>query len=149
MAVADLLEKKKTTEVSSNKNTEKETTEVSESLTPELETLVQEKISPVADDYSIKILSATLNEEKTVRELTRELDIPTATCYRRAEELLDASLLKTVGLTEGDRARIFKSNTSKIEISFKFDDGKLEVTVDTKEDQKEESEEESEELTSQ
>lgn len=146
MAVADLIEKKTPTEVNSEREQEKEVTEVSENTTPELENIVQERISPLADDYAIKILSATMNEGKTVRELTRELDIPTATCYRRAEELLEASLLKTIGLTDGDRARIFKSNTSKIEISFKFDDGKLEVLVDSKEDEEENTQEQTKDL---
>ena len=98
----------------------------------ELGSLITKTLGPLADDYSIRILSATQGKGKTIRELSRELDIPIATCYRRITELLEASLLTTVGrkLTqEGKRASVLKSNIANIEVSFSAEDGKLKVVI--------------------
>ncbi len=98
----------------------------------ELGSLIKKTLGPLADDYSIRILSATQGKGKTIRELSRELDIPIATCYRRITELLEASLLTTVGrkLTqEGKRASVLKSNIANIEVSFSAEDGKLKVVI--------------------
>ncbi len=111
----------------------KEITQVAEASNSELENLVNETIGPLADDYSIRILSATQEEGKTVRELSKELDIPIATCYRRAGELLNAELLENEEkkLTqEGKRASVLRSNASRVEVSFKFEDDELKVTIE-------------------
>lgn len=131
----NLLQQKLSKGIKSENSTIKEVKKVSESADSKLKNIVNDTLGPLADDYSIKILSATLNEGKTVRELSRELDIPSATCYRRAEELLKASLLETEGITEDERARIYKSNAAKIKISFKFDNDELKVTITPKEEE--------------
>ncbi len=97
-----------------------------------LESLIEEFIGPLADDYSLKILAATREEGKTVRELSRELDIPIATCYRRVEELVEASLLrvKEKKLTQdGKRATVVKANVSNVELSFSFDDQSISLEI--------------------
>lgn len=111
----------------------KEITQVAEASNSELEELVNDTIGPLADDYSIRILSATQEEGKTVRELSKELDIPIATCYRRAGELLNAGLLinEEKKLTqEGKRASVLRSNASRVEVSFKFEDDELKVAIE-------------------
>lgn len=111
----------------------KEITQVAEASNSELENIVNDTIGPLADDYSIRILSATQEEGKTVRELSKELDIPIATCYRRTGELLNAELLinERKKLTqEGKRAIVLRSNVSRVEVSFKFEDDELKVTIE-------------------
>lgn len=135
----NLLQQKLSRGIESENSTVKQVKEVSESANSKLKNIVNDTLGPLADDYSIKILSATLNEGKTVRELSRELDIPSATCYRRAEELLKASLLETEGITKDERARIYKSNAAKIKVSFKFDNDELKVTITPKEEDEENS----------
>lgn len=103
----------------------------------DLKDLINETLGPLADDYSIRILSATGEEGKTVRELSRELDVPIATCYRRVKELVSASLLRNEEkrLTkEGKRANVLRANVSSIEISFKFEDQKLMIAIESNED---------------
>lgn len=98
-----------------------------------LESLIDELLGPLADDYSLRILAATREEGKTVRDLSRELDIPIATCYRRVEELLEASLLeiKEKKLTQdGKRATVLRTSISFIEISFGFEDQSLNINIE-------------------
>lgn len=131
----EILENKPSNQIKTNNTETKEVSQVVQDPASKVRSLVKEKIDPLADDYAIKILSATIKEGKTVRELSRELDIPTATCYRRAEDLLDSSLLKVEGLTQNERARIYKSNAAKIEVSFKFEENTLKVCIDSTENE--------------
>ncbi len=128
----NLLDTKKSRKDDENAKV-KEISQVAEASNSELEELVNDTIGPLADDYSIRILSATQEEGKTVRELSKELDIPIATCYRRAGELLNAELLvnEEKKLTqEGKRASVLRSNASRVEVSFKFEDDELKVTIE-------------------
>lgn len=129
----NLLDRHKSRNDDSENRRVKEITQVAEASNSELEDLVSETLGPLADDYSIRILSATQEEGKTVRELSKELDIPIATCYRRAGELLNAELLvnEEKKLTqEGKRASVLRSNASKVEVSFRFEDDELKVTIE-------------------
>lgn len=128
-----LLDRHKSRGNDSGNRKVKEINQVAEASNSELEDLVNETLGPLADDYSIRILSATQDEGKTVRELSKELDIPIATCYRRAGELLNAELLvnEEKKLTqEGKRASVLRSNASKVEVSFRFEDDELKVTIE-------------------
>lgn len=110
------------------------TLQLGDSSSTDLENLINGILGPLADDYSIRILSATREKGKTVRELSRDLDVPIATCYRRVKELLDASLLKNEEkrlTAEGKRANVLRSNVSSVEVSFKFEDQKLKVAIET------------------
>jgi DNA-binding Lrp family transcriptional regulator len=50
----------------------------------------------ITDEYSAKILLATLENPKTAVELNREMNIPIAACYRRIRTLEKQGLLKCV-----------------------------------------------------
>ncbi|KXA94251.1 hypothetical protein AKJ37_07795 [candidate division MSBL1 archaeon SCGC-AAA259I09] len=99
----------------------------------DLENSIDDLICPIADDYSLAILSATRGEGKTVRELSREFEIPIATCYRRVDKLLETPLLdmKEKKLTEdGRRATVFRTGVSFIEISFSLEEKSLNVNIE-------------------
>ena len=51
-----------------------------------------ELIEVLGNKYNTDILSAT-TEPKSAQDLSEELDVPIATCYRRIEELTDTDLL--------------------------------------------------------
>lgn len=48
----------------------------------------------ITDEYSVKILMATFQNPKTAIELSREMDIPIAACYRRIRSLEQSGLLR-------------------------------------------------------
>ncbi len=136
----NLLDKKSSREIEpESEGVVVKETELGDESNSELEDLINDTLGPLADDYSIRILSATQEEGKTIRQLSRELDIPIATCYRRAGELLNASLLvnEEKKLTqEGKRATVLRSNAARVEVSFKFEDDKLKVMIEPVEEKK-------------
>jgi len=117
----------------------KETLNLGDVENQQLEDMINDILGPLADDYALKILAATRDEGKTVRELSRELDIPIATCYRRVEELEENDLLevKEKKLTQdGKRATVLRTNVSFVEITFGFENQSLNINIESAEDDK-------------
>jgi len=54
----------------------------------------QEMLAVLGKSHSIAILEAA-SEPRSAQELSDELDLPMATCYRRVEELAEQGLLST------------------------------------------------------
>ncbi|MBC7108555.1 MAG: helix-turn-helix transcriptional regulator [Methanomassiliicoccales archaeon] len=48
----------------------------------------------IMDEYCVKILSATLDEPRTAIDLSRQMNIPIAACYRRIRMLQKNGLLR-------------------------------------------------------
>lgn len=97
----------------------------------------------LTEKYSAKILLATMVKTKTAIELSNELGIPIAACYRKIKLLEDAGLIVCVErrmTREGKRVGLFKSKVSNAEIVFQrntvqakiemFDGTTQEVTCD-------------------
>lgn len=85
----------------------------------------------LGDDYVTDILAAT-DDPKSARELSDQVDIPIATCYRRVEDLVDAGLLTEVGRELSDRGRrtsVYRRTVDDVTVS--FENG--EVTVSSTE----------------
>lgn len=83
----------------------------------------------LADEYSRKILTATIKQECSARELAIELKIPSATLYRKIKSLEEAKLIKnvkTVRTQAGNDENYYRSTINKIFITF---DGKLSITL--------------------
>jgi predicted transcriptional regulator len=53
----------------------------------------EESFTSLIDLQSIKILSMAMKMPVTVQEVSEELDIPPATCYRKFNELVEKGLL--------------------------------------------------------
>ena len=114
----------------------KETLNLGDVENQQLEDMINEILGPLADDYSLKILASTRNEGKTVRQLSHELDIPIATCYRRVEELEENDLLEVEEkkLTQdGKRATVLRTNVSFVEITFGFENQSLNINIESAE----------------
>jgi predicted transcriptional regulator len=70
--------------------------------------------------YSVQILQAA-DEPVSAQQLSDELDVPIATCYRRVEELVEAGLLRTEGreLSEqGRRSTVYRRTVDELTVDF-------------------------------
>ena len=80
----------------------------------------EELIEVLGNKYNTDILSAT-TEPKSAQDLSDELDVPIATCYRRIDELTDADLLTLHDRPLSDehrRIKVYRRNVDKVEVSF-------------------------------
>lgn len=74
----------------------------------------------LGNKYSAEILEAT-DEPRSAQELSEELDIPIATCYRRIEELTEHELLELHdNILSDDRRRIkvYRRNVDRVHVEF-------------------------------
>lgn len=70
----------------------------------------------LGNKYSAEILRATA-DPRTAQELSDELDIPIATCYRRLEDLTEQGVMKQTGtrLTEDNRrAKLYQRRIERV-----------------------------------
>jgi len=86
-------------------------------------------LQTLGNKYSAEILDAT-DEPASAQELSDELGIPIATCYRRIDELTEHGLLELHdNILSDDRRRIKVYRRSVEEVRVGFDDG-LSVNVE-------------------
>lgn len=82
-----------------------------------------EIIEVLGNKYNAEILSAA-SQPKSAQELSDELNVPIATCYRRINELTDADLLELHDRPLSDEHRRIKVYRRKVEaVNLTFDDG--------------------------
>jgi len=87
-------------------------------------------LQTLGNKYSAEILDAT-DEPQSAQELSDELGIPIATCYRRIDELTEHDLLELHdNILSDDRRRIkvYRRNVDTLRIDFEES-----LTVDTEE----------------
>ena len=92
----------------------------------------QKILSAMADEYSRKILTATIEEPLSALELSKKYEIPITTVYRRIEELVEAGLLAAVKsgrTTDGKWYDVYRSLLRRIDVSFEKGDVRIEVSV--------------------
>jgi predicted ArsR family transcriptional regulator len=79
-----------------------------------------EILQTLGNKYSAEILDAT-DEPQSAQELSDELGIPIATCYRRIDELTEHDLLELHdNILSDDRRRIkvYRRNVDQVHIDF-------------------------------
>ncbi|XGI83870.1 helix-turn-helix domain-containing protein [Halorutilales archaeon Cl-col2-1] len=79
-----------------------------------------EVLETLGNKYNPEILDSA-RRPKSAQELSDELDIPIATCYRRIEELQDTGLLELedkVLSDEGRRTKVYRTQVNEIRILF-------------------------------
>lgn len=77
-------------------------------------------IEVLGNKYNAEILSAA-SEAKSAQELSDELSVPIATCYRRINELTDAELLKLHDRPLSDehrRIKVYRRNVEAVHLTF-------------------------------
>lgn len=93
----------------------------------------------LTEEYSAKILLATMGKPKSAFELSEKLDIPIAACYRKIRTLEDAGLIECSErkLTQaGKRMSMYKARVRNAQIVFEKNriKARLEMTDGTTED---------------
>ena len=87
-------------------------------------------LQTLGNKYSAEILDAT-DEPRSAQELSDELDIPIATCYRRIDELTEHDLLELHdNILSDDRRRIKVYRRSVDAVRVEFDEA---LAVDVEE----------------
>jgi len=89
----------------------------------------EELLQTLGNKYSAEILEAT-DEPRSAQELSDELGIPIATCYRRIDELTEHNLLELHdNILSDDRRRIkvYRRNVDAVRVEF---DETLTVDID-------------------
>ena len=74
----------------------------------------------LGNEYNPSILQAT-NEPRSAQDLSDELDIPIATCYRRIDELTEAELLELHDRPLSDerrRVNVYRRNIDGVQVEF-------------------------------
>jgi DNA-binding transcriptional ArsR family regulator len=92
----------------------------------------QRILSALSDEYSRKILTATIEMALSALELSKKYEIPITTVYRRIEELVEAGLLAAVKsgrTTDGKWYDLYRSLLRRIDVSFENGDVRIDVTV--------------------
>lgn len=77
-------------------------------------------IEVLGNKYNAEILSAA-SEPKSAQELSDELNVPIATCYRRINELTDADLLELHDRPLSDehrRIKVYRRNVEAVHLTF-------------------------------
>ena len=84
----------------------------------------------LGNEYNPQILSFA-HEPRSAQELSDELDVPIATCYRRIEELQEADLLEhhdRVLSDERRRVNVYRRNIEEVVVT--FSEGGVSVEVE-------------------
>ncbi|GAB6879631.1 helix-turn-helix domain-containing protein [Halorubrum gandharaense] len=90
----------------------------------------EDLITVLGNKYNTDILSAT-GEAMSAQDLSEQLDVPIATCYRRINELEEAELLELHDRPlseEHRRVKVYRRRVDGIEVDFR--DG---VTIEVEE----------------
>lgn len=77
-------------------------------------------LQTLGNKYSAEILDAT-EEPRSAQELSEELDIPIATCYRRIDELTEHDLLELHDNVLSDdrrRIKVYRRNVEAVRVEF-------------------------------
>jgi predicted transcriptional regulator len=88
-----------------------------------------EMLRVLGNEYNPQILSFA-HEPRSAQELSDELDVPIATCYRRIEELQEADLLEhhdRVLSDERRRVNVYRRNIEEVVVNFSEGDVAVEV----------------------
>ena len=89
-----------------------------------------EALAVLGRKYSFEILSAA-ESARSAQELSEEVDVPIATCYRRIEELVEVGLLKSEGRQmsrKGRRTTVYRRTIDELSIDFTAEDFGLDAT---------------------
>ncbi|MDG6995102.1 MAG: helix-turn-helix transcriptional regulator [Nitrososphaerota archaeon] len=92
-------------------------------------------IRALADDYSRKIMLSTIVKPDSVEGLSRSLDIPISTAYRRVNDLKESGILtveKTILTEDGKKFELYRSafRTFRIDLN----QGEISIEAELNED---------------
>ena len=82
-----------------------------------------EVLRVLGNEYNPEILEAA-NEPQSAQDLSEQLGVPIATCYRRIEELTEADLLKLHDRPLSDehrRVNVYRRSVDEVNVRFEED----------------------------
>ncbi len=88
----------------------------------------------LADEYARKILLAADSGPKTAKTLSEECDASLTTIYRRVSVLQEHELVEEHHTVDSDGSHRSEFETSLEELHVKISDGKLSLTVETRDE---------------
>ena len=92
-------------------------------------------LKALADEYSRKMLNASIQHARSVVELSREQNIPMSSAYRRVHEMIEAGLItveRSVVTDDGKRYDLYRSTVK--DVSIRFGPGRVEIELTPNED---------------
>jgi len=92
-------------------------------------------IRALADEYSRKILLATIDRARSVDELSETEKIPISTAYRRVNEMRDVGILtveKTIITDDGKKFELYRSSFRSVRLQ--LNQGEIVLDVELNED---------------
>ncbi len=86
-------------------------------------------VNALSDEYSRKIIAATVPKAKSPEEISEEQGIPVSTCYRRIHDLLTLSIIHVsrIDLANGKKSVLYQSAYKNILV--KFESNELSVDL--------------------
>ncbi len=77
-------------------------------------------VNALSDEYSRKIIAATVLKAKSPEQISEEQGIPVSTCYRRVHDLLSLSIIHVskIDLANGKKSVLYKSAYKNILVKF-------------------------------
>lgn len=97
--------------------------------------VIDETLQALADEYSRSIMLNTIEEAKSVRQLSHEENIPISSAYRRVNKMNEAGLLTIERIEvsdDGEKSHFYRSAFRSIDIG--LEDGKITLHVSFNED---------------
>ncbi len=84
-----------------------------------MDTTLEKLMRILTDTYAVKILTTSYREAKSAIELSQELDVPIAACYRRLHQLSELGLVseKERITSRGKKIKYYHSNVKRAIIS--------------------------------
>ena len=85
--------------------------------------LAKHLVSALSDEFSLRIITSTVTQGKTVQDISVEQAVPLSTCYRRARELVDQGILvveRIVVTGEGKRYAVYRSSFKTVDMASDF-----------------------------
>ena len=84
----------------------------------------------LSDERVLRILAASFKNPKTAQELSKQLDIQLAVCYKKIKKLVSAGLIKRVGTKRSNKGKSVRSYQSQLSSAFLFiDSGKIRIRL--------------------
>ncbi len=93
---------------------------------------VQALTQVMTDDYSRRILVATVSQAKSVEDLSRENNIPLSTCYRRVHDMMEGGVLivqKIVITQDGKKYELYRSAFKGLSMTLDSGTVSMEATI--------------------
>ncbi len=86
-------------------------------------------VGAVSDEYSKRIIAATMTEAKSPEQISAEQHIPVSTCYRRIHDLLVLSIIHVdkIDLASGKKSVLYKSTYKNILIKFEANELRVDL----------------------